>query len=122
MMEEVVDLREELESFNADFAAALARHDVDRIAQCYTDDAVLLTSGVATVFGRSAIVELFEPAGESSAAVEFESERTLEGGDLVVDIGSIIRAGDVQARYVVVHRRQTDGSLKLAADIVLPGA
>jgi hypothetical protein len=53
---------------------------------------------------------------------EFDSERTLEGGDLVVDIGKIIRAGDMQARYVVVHRRQTDGSLKLVADIVLPGA
>ena len=121
-MEEVMDVSEEIESFNAAFAAALARNDVEQLGQCYTDDAVFLTTGMATVHGRSAIVELFEPAGESSAAIEFDSERTLEGGDLVVDIGNIVRAGDRQARYVVVHRRQTDGSLKLVADIVLPGA
>jgi hypothetical protein len=74
------------------------------------------------VSGRAAIVEVFEPAGSSSDAVEFETEHMLDGGDLVVDIGNIVHAGGVQARYVVVHRRQPDGSLKLAADIVLPGA
>ena len=53
-----MDVREEIESFNAAFAAALARHDVDRIGQCYTDDAVFLTAGMTTVHGRRAIVEL----------------------------------------------------------------
>jgi hypothetical protein len=38
---------------------------------------------------------------------------------VVVDVGSILREGVPAARYVVIHRRQDDGSLKLFVDVPL---
>lgn len=116
-----MDLGEELATFNTDFADALARQDFDRLRECYADDAVFLTQGMVTVVGRDEIVKLMQAPSSGSDVLAFETDHALEGGDLVVDIGRIMRGGEAQARYVVVYRRQPDGSLKLAADVVLPG-
>lgn len=46
----------------------------------------------------------------------------IEGGDLVVEIGTLVRQGEPTGRYVVIYRRQGDGSLKLAVDVAIRGS
>lgn len=48
-------------------------------------------------------------------SITFETGNVLERGDLVVDVGRY-ETPNGRGKYVVVHRRQPDGSLKLAVD------
>jgi len=46
-----------------------------------------------------------------------ESIEVLEGGGLVVDIGRLTTPNGAR-KYVIVHERQVDGSLRIAVDTV----
>jgi ketosteroid isomerase-like protein len=117
-----VGIRDELASFNDMFATALAENDPDRIADFYTVDAVFLSQGVPTVSGRAQILEMFRGFKANGEAIAFETGDVIEDGDLVIDIGSLLAGGKPSGRYVVVYRRQGDGSLKLAVDVPIRGS
>jgi hypothetical protein len=53
--------------------------------------------------------------GPVGIAGGFESEEVLAGSELVIDIGHTIAAGG-RSKDVVVHRRQANGSLRIAID------
>lgn len=111
--------RDELDVVNEAFAALLATPDPGRLAAFYTDDAVFLEAGKATTIGRAAILEKFRRDLPEPMSVRFETGEVIEDGDLVVDIGTLHSGGKRFARYVVVYRRQEDGTLKLAVDVPL---
>jgi ketosteroid isomerase-like protein len=55
----------------------------------------------------------------SPERITFETREVLEDGDLVIDIGTLLVGGVGFGKYVVVHRRQEDGTLKIAVDVPL---
>lgn len=114
-------LRDEVDQINTQFGEAFAAGDVDRLASFYTEDAVFLEANVPTLVGRASIREKLRGSTLGGRPLVFHSGELLDDGDFVVDIGSITVAGSQVARYVVVYRRQTDGSLKLAVDVPLAG-
>jgi ketosteroid isomerase-like protein len=67
----VVSIRDELASFNKEFAVTLAGNDVDRLADFYTEDAVFLSQGTLAVVGRMRILEMFR--GPSRAPIRSPS-------------------------------------------------
>ena len=112
-------IRDELSVLNEQFADAFEDRDVDRLAEFYDDDAVFLSQGTATVAGRDQIREFFRGFPPSSGRTVFEAGEVLEDGDIVVDIGTLRRGETRVGRYVVIYRRQPDGSLRLAVDVPL---
>jgi hypothetical protein len=44
----------------------------------------------------------------------------IDGGDIVIDNGTLFRDDTASGRYVVACRREPDESLKLAVDVPLP--
>jgi ketosteroid isomerase-like protein len=110
---------DELMAFNRSYSDALAAQDFDRVGGMYTEDAVLVTSGQPLLRGREAITAtLRQQAGPEPVSISFESDTVWESGELVVDVGSWLVGGEEEERgkYVVVLRRQDDGSLKLLVD------
>jgi uncharacterized protein (TIGR02246 family) len=114
-----VAILEELASFNEEVADALEKNDSERVANLYTVDAVFLSQGANAVHGREEIRELMARMPASAERITFQTRDVLEDGDLVVDIGTLLVGGVPFGKYVVIHRRQADGSLKMAVDVPL---
>ena len=113
----IVATREELRTLNGEFADALEQRDADRLAELYVDDAVFLVQGSPTVTGRAAIREMMASLPASTKRTSFETVEVYEDGDLVVDVGTLLSDGTRVGSYVVVYRRQADGTLKMAVDV-----
>ena len=112
----IVSVKDELNSFYEDFALALEMRDRDRLSQLYTDEAVFLSNGNATVIGNEQIGLLFQ-GPPSTKKTTFEVGEVLEDGDLIFDFGMILVDGERVSRFVGVYRRQADGGLKMAVDV-----
>jgi uncharacterized protein (TIGR02246 family) len=109
-------IRDELDAINEGFGRAFAEQDADRLAAYYTDDARLLFHGTPIVRGRSAIEATMRAwVASGPQALVFETGEVLVGGELVVDIGTIVGPSS-RSKYVVVYERQADGSLRIAVD------
>ena len=107
---------EEVRAFNESYERALTEQDVETLVSLHTDDARLMMAGQPMVQGRPAIEKVFrEWLKEGPVSTRFETEEVLADGELVIDIGHTIAAGR-RSKYVVVHRRQPDGSLRIAID------
>lgn len=113
-----IPARDDVEAFNAEFAAAFSLPSPEQLASMYTDDAVMIGAGRVTT-GRAALLELFRKGLTEPSNTMFDSKQVCEDGNVVVDVGTILRDGAPVGRYVVVHRRQDDGSLKLFVDVPL---
>jgi ketosteroid isomerase-like protein len=111
-----VSTRDEVEAFNADFAAALARQDAAHLASLYTADARLHFPGRPMIQGRPAIAAMWTEAMDGQpVSTQFVAGDILEAGELVVDIGRFITPTG-SGKYVVVYERDADGQLRLAVD------
>jgi uncharacterized protein (TIGR02246 family) len=111
-----VTTRDEVAAFNEAFSAAMAAQDVDRVVESYTEDARLLFEGSPMIQGRAAIEAFLGPSlRKRPSIITFETIDILEGGSLVVDIGRFTTPTGT-GKYVVVHERQVDGSLRMAVD------
>jgi ketosteroid isomerase-like protein len=118
--------RDDVRNLKAQFAQAVAEKDVKALVHCYEADGVVLAPVTQMVRGSSALGGLFQrdiiDAGVK--AIEFDTTDPVEDGSLVIeagrnlvylelpDGGSIANPG----KYLVVYRRQADGSLKLVFD------
>jgi uncharacterized protein (TIGR02246 family) len=115
-------VHDELKAFNDRVSAAMAAQDAPALAECYTDDARLLLAGQPLIRGRNAIAALFEASlAQGPHHMRFESTDVWEAGNIVVDVGTIETPRGT-SKYVVVHERQPDGSLKMAVDAVTSDA
>jgi uncharacterized protein (TIGR02246 family) len=107
---------EEVRAFNDAYERALTEQDVEALVSMHTDDARLMMAGRPVIQGRPAIEEVFRAwLKDGPVPTRFETEEVLADGELVIDIGHTIAAGG-RSKYVVVHRRQPDGSLRIAID------
>jgi len=106
------------------FSAAVVAGDTAALGALYTADAVLMPP-TRNIEGNEAIRRYFAP-GDSRTQVghELTSDRLLIEGDLAIDMGTwsstTQREGEeprtASERYLVVWRRQADGSWKIAWD------
>ncbi|HYR41625.1 MAG TPA: SgcJ/EcaC family oxidoreductase [Terriglobia bacterium] len=120
------DFRGAIEKEIAMFEKAANTKDVATIANMYAEDATLLPPGSPPVKGRENIRgywQAFFNAGASNAKL-----RVIEVGsasDLAYEIGAFVanlpspQGGTprTEGKYVVVWRRQPDGSIKMIVDM-----
>jgi uncharacterized protein (TIGR02246 family) len=111
-----------------EFVAAWKAGDADRVANGYTNDAVLLPQNSAGVTGKSAILALNKSFFDQFAPNNFElsSEEVQIMGDWAFDRGTYKfmitpkTGGEPitdQGKYIVLLQRQADGFWKVARDI-----
>jgi ketosteroid isomerase-like protein len=111
-----VTVDEDVRAFNDAYERALAEQDVEALVSLHTDNARLMMAGQPLIQGRPAIDKVIgEWLKDGPVSIRFETKEVLADGELVVDIGHTIAAGG-RSKYVVVHRRQPDGSLRIAID------
>jgi len=106
------------------FSAAYVAGDTAAIGALYTDDAVLMPPN-RNIEGNADIRAFFAPSqNRTQVGHELVSEKLLIDGDLAIDMGtwsSTTQRDDAEPdtsseRYLVVWRRQVDGSWKIAWD------
>lgn len=117
------DLRHDIEQSNAAFAAAIAARDLDRIADFYAEDAVLLLEGMPEQRGRASIRAFFGVAFDVGLkTMEFSTLDVRSFGGGAVEQGTYVMTADGAlrsqvGRYVVLHRREEDGAWRALYDI-----
>ena len=120
-------VRNRIEETNAQFSAAASRGDTAAVAALYTDDAVVLPPNAPMVRGRQAIKGFFDALTEQMGVPQLtlETIQVDEVGDTACEVGAYSMrlqppGGEPVSdggKYVVVWKRQSDDSWKLAVDI-----
>lgn len=109
-------IRDEVDAIDAGFGEALATQDAERLASFYADDARLLFGGQPIIRGRAAVDAACRAmVADGPVSLRFVTEEVIADGSLVVGIGRTVSPSG-QSKYVVIYRRQADGSLKLIVD------
>ena len=121
-------VRQAIDAANTKFVEAMKRGDTVTIADNYTDDAVVMPQGTESWRGREAIRKGFGGMLSQATLKEFsmKTEDIAIGGDLAVETGSYEETAQPKAggkevkdkgKYVVLWKRQPDGSWKIVRDI-----
>ena len=116
---------EGISATNRQFEEALARGDAAGCAAVYTDDAILLAPDVPMMTGKQAAQEYWQ--GGIDMGMKSVALRTLnleDKGDTAIQIGAadaVIQPEGGQpmkasAKFIVIWKRQADGSWKWAVD------
>ena len=109
-------LEDEVRAFNRVFEQALADQDVEGLVALYTDDARLMFAGQPVIQGRAAVEATMRSwVAAGPVTVRFETDEVIEDGSLVIDVGTAVGPTS-RSKYLVVHRRQPDGTLRIAID------
>ena len=119
--------RTEVEQICARFARNANAKNVDAlVADFYTSDATLLPPGAPAIKGADGIRTFWKGMIDAGAGdVVLETQVVESSGDLAYEIGAASftmpdgKGGKapVAAKYLVVFKRQGDGSIKAIADI-----
>ena len=118
--------RDDVRNLKARFAKAVAERDVKALVDCYEADGIVLAPNNPMVRGSSALGGLFQKdiIDAGVKAIEFDTTDLVEDGSLVIEAGRNVvhvelpDGGSIAdpGKYLVVYRRQADGSLKLVFD------
>jgi uncharacterized protein (TIGR02246 family) len=114
--------RSDVDALNATFVQGLEKGDAGLMASVYAEDGRVLAPGAEPVSGQAGIEQFWQGAlGQGLTGGSLSTVFLEEHGDLAVEEGRYeLRAGDQvvdTGKYVVVHRRQSDGSWKFGIDI-----
>jgi len=116
---------------SAAFAEALCRGDASGAAALYAADGRLLTAAAELISGRREIEAYWRAGiGFGLSAVELDASDVQIVGSLAIEVGRYVLglAGDGPAnatdcgKYLVLHRRQPDGSWRRAIEVFNPDA
>jgi uncharacterized protein (TIGR02246 family) len=124
--EGVHEARAAIEAANAKFSEAFARGDAKALAALYTSDAIAFPPDSEMIRGNEAIGNFWKTSKDDG--VQSATLTTLDvgrSGDVAYEVGQVSLkiqpAGKepttTAAKYVVVWKRQPDGSWKLHRDI-----
>ena len=115
-----------IEAANAKFSEAFARGDAKALSAMYTTDAIVFPPDGEMIRGNEAIGDFWKATRDggvqSAALTTIDVGRS---GDVAYEVGTVsltIQPAGKEpttaiAKYVVVWKRQTDGSWKLHRDI-----
>lgn len=115
-----------VEEGNAKFSEAFERGDSAALAALYTQDAIVFPPGGEMVKGRQAIGEFWKATRQSGVkSATLTTVDVGESGDLAYEVGTVLltiqpegkEPATASAKYVVVWKRQADGSWQLHRDI-----
>lgn len=110
------------------FAGALNRGDAAHAACLYAEDARLLAPAAGSIAGRRAIESYWQEGVALGVALELEPTELELAGPLAVEIGRYAFSLDAdgsaetvdRGTYLVLHRRQPDGSWRRSVDVFNP--
>ena len=118
--------RDDVGNVLARFVKAVAEKDVKALVDCYEADGIVLAPNIPMVRGSSALGDLFQKdiIDAGVKAIEFDTTDLVEDGSLVIEAGrNLVHVGLPDGgsiadpgKYLVVYRRQADGSLKILFD------
>ena len=122
----VREARVAIEAANAKFSEAYARGDAQALSAMYTSDAIALPPDSEMIRGNEAIGEFWKATRDSG--VQSAALTTVDvgrSGDVAYEVGQVSltiqppgkEPTTAVAKYVVVWKRQGDGSWKLHRDI-----
>lgn len=123
-MEHEVRVRET----TAALAGAVNRGDAAHAASLYVEDARLLASAAEPIAGRGAIRSYWQAGVELGVVLRLEPLEVELAGPFAVEIGryAFSLGGDGvgepvdRGTYLVLHRRQADGSWRRSVDVFNP--
>ena len=119
-------VQQAIKDTNARFVEAFNRGDMASVAAVYTEDAKLLPPNGQMISGRQGIQEFWNGARQMGVRDPIlETVAVEHSGDLAYEIGAYTlkiqpeggQATTDRGKYVVVWKRQADGSWKWAVDI-----
>ena len=122
----VREARAAIEAANAKFSEAFARGDAKGLSAMYTSDAIAFPPDSEMFRGNKAIGEFWKATRDSGVrGAALTTVEVSRSGDVAYEVGTVSLtiqpAGKepttAMAKYVVVWRRQADGSWKLHRDI-----
>jgi uncharacterized protein (TIGR02246 family) len=122
------EARQAIEAANTKFVDAVKRGDTTMaIVDNYADDAIVMSPGTESWRGREAVRKGFAGMAAQMPVKEMslKTEDVTVGGDLAVETGTYEmtmqpttgREVKDKGKYVVVWKRQADGSWKIVRDI-----
>ncbi|HEV8199759.1 MAG TPA: SgcJ/EcaC family oxidoreductase [Candidatus Polarisedimenticolia bacterium] len=124
--EGVREARAAIDVANARFSEAFARGDGNALAAMYTPDAIVFPPDSEMIRGNEAIGEFWKATRESGVqSAVLTTEDVGRSGDVAYEAGKVTLtiqpAGKeptkAAAKFVVIWKRQLDGSWKLHRDI-----
>jgi len=127
------DIKSHLRTQDADFVAALAAKDIDKVTSFYADDAQFLEPGAPIVAGRDEVHKawagLLSAASFVSLTFSATNVNVSEAGDVAWEVGTYdISTKDAKGKptaekgkYVVIWKKQSDGNWKIEVDMDNPG-
>lgn len=122
---DTTDAKAAIARLRNEWVAAANKKDAAAVGATYTDDAVFVSSENPETRGRAAIQKAFAESFAIASDLKVSSERTEVSGDLAYDYGSYsqhvappkAKAMDLHGYYIVILKKQGDGSWKIARHI-----
>jgi ketosteroid isomerase-like protein len=116
-------LNEEIAANNERFCAAIATRDLRTLADCFDPGATMMIPGSPAFEGAEACAAYFG-AGPAVSGAVMTATKVEPSGDAVIEAGTytmtVTLEGDDpiedHGSYLAVHRRGTDGTLRLWFD------
>jgi uncharacterized protein (TIGR02246 family) len=117
--------RAAIERIRDTWRSAAERDDAGAVAGLYTDDAIFVGTETPEVRGRAAIQERFGEQFPMSTVSRIESSDLTVSGDMAYDYGEFTQqvtppnapGQTINGHYLVVLRRQGDGSWKIVKHV-----
>ena len=118
-------MEQEIKDVTLKFGEAFNRGDIAAAVEFYTDDAKFLHPGAEIVSGKQEIKEFLE-AGRAfglrklnfiSVEIEYDGNLAYERGIIHMEMEAEGKLVTDKGKYLVVMKRQSDGSWKVAIDI-----
>lgn len=121
-------VRQAIDSANVRFAAAVLKGDTAALAGSYTDDAIFMGADDPAVRGHDAIAKNFAGmmAGMKLTAFKLQAQDVIVAGDYAIETGAYdmtftttkaSKPNHGVGKYLVVWKKQPDGSYKMLRDI-----
>jgi uncharacterized protein (TIGR02246 family) len=119
-------VRQAIEAQNTRFSAAAVKGDTATIAGLYTDDAIVMAPNGPAMHGHDAIAKGFASMSAMKLSdLKLQTQDVIVAGDYAIETGAYdLSAQPAKAKpvhdvgkYIVVWKKQTDGSYRLLRDI-----
>ncbi|HEV8236750.1 MAG TPA: DUF4440 domain-containing protein [Gemmatimonadaceae bacterium] len=122
-------VRQAIDAANTKFSAAAVQGDTAALAALYDNDAVMMMANAPAARGHDAIAKTFAGMGAAIklSAIKLQTQDVIVSGDYAIETGAYELTGQPSAKgaktrhdvgkYIVVWKKQADGSYKLLRDI-----